>query len=308
MTGHHREDFVNNENSLAGVQAEKANLAAQIAELTTQMEGLTAKEAELQGAPNEMLGAAQEEANVDNEQFDAEREATRIAEEQAAEKAKQSRLAELRTSIQSGSGNESVTPEGDQEKPKIDPIEINNRIIRIEKGSKKLEALDALTPEEIDAIAEMIGKQKTPDDIMRNLSVFGVEKITFTEDYKVLDRSRGIKPEIAGHPVVAEALKRLIQSNAWVHLYDIQDIMHNIPDSEKIFEDEKVREKLVQSAISEMQDRDPGARKNFLKIIGEIQFTKQELRDIADGLKMNNDRLAEFVNHFGAKTIYPEMQ
>ncbi len=287
------------------------------------LEEESVKQEDTNNAHNEALGEIkmQTEAWDDNKQFDENKaaekaeneraaaeqlvteqaEAQRVAaEEQAAHEQyvqqqtenEETRLAEIRAKL---SGEESATVESPgavteklvQEKEPIDVIAMNNEIVNM-PHHKQQEALDNLTEDQVAAVGRFVATEKGFDSVYQTLSNFKFKK------------------EIMALPAVTEALKDVLK-NGRTHIYNVDRVLHVLPESLKaeILSDSSVKNGLIESSANSMKwAQDKSDRDAFLKKIGEIGFSSEDISKIGNLLREDSVAINALVDHFGSSNVY----
>lgn len=265
----------------------EASLRAQLA--TAKPEDIIAIGTRLQALEakkNEMKEEAHGEANEANKVFDetkAFKEKARI-EEQARVQAEEdaAKLAEARAKIH-GEGAEETKNEI-VESEQIDPIALNNRIVRIDDDKAKKEALDNLSQAEIAAIAHFAANAKSSEDMLGVLRRFNY------------------KSEIISQPETIQAIKDSISKG--MHAYDIERVLDIPGFSNEIFDDPAVQ-KGVQESLGDFISRKSHDESNVWKyisgtvdkIVKEARISNQGIQNIAEMIKVT-DSYQPFAQHF----------
>jgi hypothetical protein len=291
-----REIFDKNE---AGIAQTKQAIAEAAASGDYDKVGALAQEAKnMEAAKGEMVGEVNR--GIDEAKA-AEEKAKRDAElaEQAklqAEKASQE-AAQLLEKMQGGSTESPSTEKAEEvasENEPIDAIALNNKIVNMRSEREKTEALANLSQQEISAAAQMIAKSKDGSGMLDTLTNFGN------------------KQEIISQPEIIEAFKNNLANG--MHPYDIERVLtrtEGLPDvSKEIFDDPAVKngvQNSVKNFVSYQTERDwPHVVDSIDRVVKGINMSDQELRNIAEGIK-GNHIYQQFVQHFGMKRLYPEM-
>ncbi|HRY82913.1 MAG TPA: hypothetical protein P5232_04430 [Candidatus Moranbacteria bacterium] len=259
------------------------------------------------------------EANEENKAFD-EAEAVKKAEEEAAkikfeeEKVKKEeedrgKAESLLAQIKSGNLGEENAPdrivdnkERNAEPTKeisedetIDTVALNNKMVdlKVNKPKDYEEALKNMTSREISAVAKNIAKGDWE------------HTLDFLNNF-------GNKPEIISQPEITDRFKEVLSSGN-VHLYNIDRIQDLPGISKEIFNDPKVLKGIENSIRSFVANQKAGDWK-YIKdsiegVVKKANLSDQSLRNIAEELKKGGDTdiYRNFVEHFGAKRIYPEL-
>lgn len=177
-----------------------------------------------------------------------------------------------------------------KEGPAIDPVEVNNRIMNIPEHKRQV-AIDNLTPDEIQAVVKDIAK----GDWESTLSFLG----NFRN-----------KTEIVSSPEMTNKFKEVLSSGR-VHVYDIDRIQSLPGISNEIFNDESVKKGVknsIKSFVVNIRSSDwPHVTNIINKVVERANIGTSDLRDIAEDIKADTEPYMRFIQHFGAKRIYPEL-
>jgi len=181
---------------------------------------------------------------------------------------------------------ESVSIGHEREKGEFDPIAFNNELVALKRDEEKRQAtLDAMTPEQISAVARHIASV----DERHLFSILG----TFNE-----------KPEIVTSPELTEKFSEML-SRGDVHVFDVERIA-TLPVSDTLFSEPSVREGIQSSiATSFRRDKDipgnlPHVVKTIRMIAEKIKMTNDEFRSVAEKLR-GSDAMSMFAREFGVK-------
>lgn len=168
----------------------------------------------------------------------------------------------------------------------IDAVGLHNRLMRTEDPGMKQGYLDVLNPQEIDALAQLTADKQDFQGIYDMLKVYN------------------FKTEIAQHPKVTEAVKEHLTKGEG-HPYDIDRIL-GIPGGEEILADSEVRQGMSERFAQLLAASSEEEHKHLLPHMAKMNFTPDELKNMAESMKGNTVAFQSFVGHFGSKTIYPE--
>lgn len=176
----------------------------------------------------------------------------------------------------------------------IDSVSLNNTIVRIEDYRERQKRIDTMTPEEISAIVTRVADEgRSAEDFFSMLNNFNK------------------KQEIVNNPAVREKMKKLLSSEN-IHMYDVDRIITLLGDKE-IFNSVDVKKGIKESIryfVSYQAHRDwPHVKDAVDRVVSGAGLSDEDLRDIAEGIKSQNKKEAFnlFVEHFGAKRLYPEI-
>lgn len=180
------------------------------------------------------------------------------------------------------------------EKP-IDAIEINNRIVNL-RHDKQAEAIAALSPEEISAVAKLVLRSSERDGN------------SFDSSYGVLNTFE-FTPELIAQPEVTQALKNLLVAGQ--HFYDIQRILHIPAFPKELLADQNIRNGLKEGLrrfVGNKSEKDVDYEKDLIrKVTDEMGLTAEELREVAEKIKGGNS-YRPFIQLLGVKRLYPEVR
>lgn len=178
----------------------------------------------------------------------------------------------------------------------IDAVAINNRIVNL-SPSERAREIDAMSHEKISAVAKHILAS----------SEGGVNK--FDSVYGMLKNFQ-FAPKLVAKPEVTQALKNLL--SAGQQFYDVDRILRIPAFPRELLADQSVHNALKESLRSFVAGKSEQEMENERALIGRLDMglTGDELREIAEGLKLKNGGaggFSSFVRIFGANRLYPEL-
>jgi len=240
---------------------------------------------DMEMAKNEMTGASAETDAKEQREGEA-----KLVEQARADAQK---AAELLGKLKN-SNTESPAPEIKKEVSENEPIDaiaLNNKLVRMpgdyrsEEEKKKI--LANLSPQEISAVAKMIGEEEN-----------------FRWRFDTL-KNFDNKLEIILQPEVIEAFRKDLEKG--MHVYDLERLisLHSVP--EELFNEPAVRENVrrsVKEFVSRQSESDwPFVIDSLDQVAKGMHLSGQELRSIAEELKGNRDAFSRFTKHFGIEQL-----
>lgn len=174
----------------------------------------------------------------------------------------------------------------------INVVALNNRIVNMRDSAKQAEAIATLSSEEVSAVAR---------EILATSEQYG-----FDNTYSLLKNFQ-FTPRLIAQPEVTQALRSLLGSGH-THIYNIDRIV-NIPGfSPEILNDPEVKNGVKGSMQDFVTNHRAGDFGEIWGVVDKMGIPPNELREIAESIKGSRDQYQEFVQHFGVKTLYPEVR